>query len=592
MQKIVIKHMAGSKANQTETFELPIKELIFGRESSCQIVFDPEKDDLVSRFHCKITLQNDNEFLLTDLNSRNKTFVNQKEITAPTLLKVGDSVQLGKGGAQFTFDLDPRPQTAAKETRIGEAFSSAGATREHRVEPSFADTSAATNGQPAKAGIGKNTAMHMIHEAENQTRKKMLNYGAGIIGLVLLISGVFVYTTNQDKAELQQVVATKTQEVATKTEEVAAKTEQQNAIIANQRAVIEDLTAKQGMNSAEIFKNYGNSTVLIETSWKLVHVPTGKQVFQKFACVEQKGKCATKKMPWYVFINGSVEPLLVADDGIPIGSTGSGSGFVVKQDGYILTNRHVAASWHTQNSNFTLPGVLMVCSDSDCSSSKLSELPNDPDNQYVTALSNWVPAKTKMFGDKPLHGKIVEGRNDYLDVTFPKTGLRIPARLVTVSDNSDVALIKIDLPEALTPVQLGSNDKVESGEAITVMGYPGISPDVAVKVKSEDHFNREGSWQQIPDPTVTSGNIGKVIEGNAKVLSDSVKDYASEMGDVYQLTVNATGSGNSGGPVFNNKGNVIGIFTSKANDRSGTSISFAVPIKHGEEIMGVHQVIQ
>lgn len=587
MQKIIIKHSAGSKSNQTETFELPIQEIIFGRDSTCQVVFDPEKDDLVSRLHCKITVQNENQFLLTDLNSRNKTFVNNAEVTSPRQLQVGDVVQLGKGGAQFTFDLDPRPQQTPKATRLGDAFSGAAATKEYRVEPTFEQGSSgestqhqtkSTTSNSAKTGIGANTAMGMIYKANTETRKKMINYGAGLIGIIVVISGIFVYTTYQDKTEFQKAVDNSNKQHEEEYNQAVTK--------------IAKLEEDQGMTSPEIFKNYGNSTVLIETSWKLIHIPTGKQVFHKIDCIAQKGKCVTKKLPWYIFINGSVEPFLDLDNGNPIGNSGSGSGFVVKEDGYILTNRHVAASWHTQNNNFPLPGILFVCNNADCSAPQISELGNDPNSQYIASLNSWVPSKTKMFGKKPLHGKIVEGRNDYLEVTFPKTGLRIPAHLVRVSDSADVALIKVDLPEPLKPVQMSSEDKAESGETITVMGYPGISPDVAVKVKSEDRFNREGNWQQIPDPTVTNGNIGKVISGSAKTLSESVNDYFSEMGDVYQLTVNATGSGNSGGPVFNNKGHVIGIFTSKSNDQSGTSISFAVPIKHGQEIMGVHKLIQ
>jgi S1-C subfamily serine protease len=213
----------------------------------------------------------------------------------------------------------------------------------------------------------------------------------------------------------------------------------------------------------------------------------------------------------------------------------------------------------------------------------------DGNNKLFASLSKWVPSQAIY---KQLHGKSVEGRHDYLDVTFPKTGLRIPARLVRTSDTADVALIKIDVPESMQPIEMSADDPVSAGDNIIVMGYPGISPDVAVQMNSQDRFNREGEWRQIPEPTVTGGNIGKVILGSATTDSASVKGYFSEMGDAYQLTVTATGSGNSGGPVFNDKGHTIGIFTSKKTDQSGTVISFAVPIKYGQELMGVHKLVQ
>ena len=59
----------------------------------------------------------------------------------------------------------------------------------------------------------------------------------------------------------------------------------------------------------------------------------------------------------------------------------------------------------------------------------------------------------------------------------------------------------------------------------------------------------------------------------------------SALGDVYQLTINSTGAGNSGGPVFDDHGRVIGIFF--AGLRGDAAITFAVPIRYGKELMSV-----
>ncbi len=123
------------------------------------------------------------------------------------------------------------------------------------------------------------------------------------------------------------------------------------------------------------------------------------------------------------------------------------------------------------------------------------------------------------------------------------------------------------------------------------MGYPAISPELYVKVDSLDPLNRKGEIRTIPEPTITTGVIGKVLSSSANITSDSISGYVSEMGDAYQLTVNATGPGNSGGPVFNDKGRVIGIFTSM-KQQQGTMITFAVPIKHALDIMGIKKTIE
>jgi S1-C subfamily serine protease len=48
------------------------------------------------------------------------------------------------------------------------------------------------------------------------------------------------------------------------------------------------------------------------------------------------------------------------------------------------------------------------------------------------------------------------------------------------------------------------------------------------------------------------------------------------------MSVNSTGAGNSGGPVFNAKGQVIGLYTYSS---LGREVSFAVPIVHGRELL-------
>ena len=82
------------------------------------------------------------------------------------------------------------------------------------------------------------------------------------------------------------------------------------------------------------------------------------------------------------------------------------------------------------------------------------------------------------------------------------------------------------------------------------------------------------------------GNIGRVIRGSDANSSDGV---VSTMGDLYQLTVNSTGGGNSGGPVFDDQGHVIAIYTS-GRALAGATVSFAVPIRYGMELMGVNKV--
>ena len=63
----------------------------------------------------------------------------------------------------------------------------------------------------------------------------------------------------------------------------------------------------------------------------------------------------------------------------------------------------------------------------------------------------------------------------------------------------------------------------------------------------------------------------------------------SQFGDVYQLTVNSTGGGNSGGPVMDSRARVIGLFTYAI--QGDVRLTFAVPIRYGMELMGTKPVM-
>jgi serine protease Do len=135
-------------------------------------------------------------------------------------------------------------------------------------------------------------------------------------------------------------------------------------------------------------------------------------------------------------------------------------------------------------------------------------------------------------------------------------------------------------------VELNDNyDTIKPGDASIVLGYPGVSPPVYGVIKSQDVFNREAQLKIIPDPTISVGNIGRVIRGQDS--SGSSKDVVySGFGDAYQLTINSTGAGNSGGPVFDDRGKVTGIFFA-GGSLGGASVTYAVPIRYGKELMSV-----
>ena len=549
---VIIRHTGGSKKGQIEKFpvgnDLSIR---IGRGPDNNVSFDPVKEDTISREHCIIRLENftSDTFQIIDSQSRNGTFVNGKRITEKTTIFAGDTISLGKDGPSMEFDVDPRPASHVKKTRVLDVVSKdTKETKAHDV--------GLTGQKPVipKETIGKQTMQHMLQQSEKKSKK-----GLWISLLALLIlggtAGWLLY--NRKPTVIVQNKITSVTPAAT------------------------------SMTVAQIAKANDNKVVYIEMGWKLVLTQTGDQLFHVYLPVKEGSQ--TRYVASYIRNSqGVIEPYLatksfapVSASLEPIGGFGSGSGFVVDERGFIITNRHVAASWLTSY-NFpqhAFPGLLLEF---------------NTKGEYiitknaVTGISNWVPAEAMNYNRQLLETGIkgIDGELAYLDITFANNSLRTPAKVVRISNTHDVAMVKIDLPEPLNKVTMLDNYKeIETGSVVVVLGYPGMSPDQFVANRSQDFFNRNPNIVKVPVPTVSTGNIGRLVKGSAGTAK--VDEYLSMMGDYYQLTINSTGPGNSGGPMYDDQGKVIGIYSAGSE-----KMSYAIPIKYAVELMGRQAVIK
>jgi pSer/pThr/pTyr-binding forkhead associated (FHA) protein len=80
-----------SESQQGQEFEVS-GVVVLGRSDETDVVID---DPYASEFHLRLVSQ-ENGMMLHDLGSTNGTYVNGRRVSAPTELKRGDTIQVGK----------------------------------------------------------------------------------------------------------------------------------------------------------------------------------------------------------------------------------------------------------------------------------------------------------------------------------------------------------------------------------------------------------------------------------------------------------------------------------------------------------------
>ncbi len=245
-----------------------------------------------------------------------------------------------------------------------------------------------------------------------------------------------------------------------------------------------------------------------------------------------------------------------------------GSGFIITPDGYIVTNEHVVNMDKDTLIYYTAARVVKERSD---------------------ALIRGLAAKVELPDGDPLRADLVKAFKEYFFrgygndggikvIDYDEKPIKVTASIpvfngvtTTVKElecdirkqgeptpGKDVAILKVE-QNNLPTVPIGDDSTLSQGDQIYVMGFP-----AAAEV---------GGTNEQPgvEATLTAGRFSRAapMPGGWKAIQTDA----------------AINHGNSGGPAFNERGEVIGIATFGATGEDVQGINYLVPMSVADQFI-------
>lgn len=241
-----------------------------------------------------------------------------------------------------------------------------------------------------------------------------------------------------------------------------------------------------------------------------------------------------------------------------------GSGFIVSPDGTVVTNAHVVGT-HQDPTETVFQRFAVRKSEAIrqelASSGNLSEEQRDEAGQILYEEMMEYYQENGSLGNISEAVNVLNGRatpDDDLEVESWSADIETEGTVYTEvggepSMGRDIAILDVD-GENLPTVTLGSGTDVSTGEELYVIGYPDIGID--------EVFDDRNTTLE---PTMTTG-----IVSARRTLNSGVNSIQTDA---------AINSGNSGGPMYNSDGEVVGVATFSPPNVDIQDIQFGLPIE-------------
>lgn len=240
-----------------------------------------------------------------------------------------------------------------------------------------------------------------------------------------------------------------------------------------------------------------------------------------------------------------------------LNTTMVGSGFIVTPDGYVITNAHVVDEndESTKQSFAQQAFQEMLAKDIKDLEATMGRKMTDDERNDLTAANSWYFSQTMEVGDIEKEFSALIGISGKKGKIEP---MNIAAKLVTMGapiPGKDVAILKLLKKHEYPTIRVGDDKEMRVGDQVFALGYPAVAT-----------FHPLISEESISEATLTRGLV-------------SAKKNMKDGWEVLQTDASIT-HGNSGGPVMNEYGEVIGLATFGSIDQ-----------QRGQEVQGMNFIV-
>lgn len=553
--KAVFVHLSGSHRGDTQKFEK--ETVLIGCDPACDVRFNPGVDDTTSDRQAEVYFENC-EYYMRDLGSARGTFVNGHEIDE-LILKDGDNLEFGEGGPKVRFHIERARGEVCKPFRMVYRDS---LRKARRFRGAGVRTTVGFFGEFSRGLLRQSTpVVRMITVAA-----LALVVFSILLSALVLVQGALsrrklekeivqlrkqLTTDRHSREALEHDIAEERQRLAETRQGAQAEHRNQMALLEEQhKKLVDQLQQAQTDSSLKAEEMNSLRAKLSLTSNQIKQLEREQFMGERIIKRYQAGVCfiegafryydASDNPLRYLAIDSAGEPIkdssghtfYTTSGSAPIVQVNySGTGFLVSSSGLILTNRHVA----------------------------------DP---------GWEEEEATQLQQKGLNPRF-----EYFRAYFPSVSAPFSLKVVKLSDQADVALLKTDLGRHKLPVmEIETNSQdIASGQSVMLLGYPTgldallarldervVDSVVSATGPEPAKISQELSRRGMIRPLATQGHLSDILPN--KLVYDA-----------------QTTHGGSGGPLFNVRGKVIAVNFAILSDFSGAN--FGVPIRFGVELI-------